>query len=234
VEELVKNDNFKAKKYDRALEDTFLKMDDMMKTPTGKKELFEFQRANDDNDDGSTLATFESLAGCTANVVLIIKNTIYVANAGDSRAVLSEGGKAVELSIDHKPDLEAERERISKAGGFITDGRINGNLNLSRAIGDFEYKKASNLSAKEQLVIAFPEVKSFPLTSQSEFILMGCDGIWESLTNEEIIAEVAKLNKSNNNDLQKTVEDLLDKLLAPDTTTGIGCDNMTSILITLK
>lgn len=74
---------------------------------------------------------------------MIYKNDLYVANAGDSRSVLCTGGKAKEMSKDHKPDDEKERERIIKAGGYVTDGRINGNLNLSRAIGDLEYKKNS-------------------------------------------------------------------------------------------
>jgi len=47
---------------------------------------------------------------------------------------------AFPMSEDHKPDNEVERLRISKAGGFVTDGRVNGNLNLSRALGDLEYK----------------------------------------------------------------------------------------------
>jgi protein phosphatase 1G len=63
---------------------------------------------------------------------------LYVANAGDSRSVLSDNGKAVELSFDHKPDNEEEMERIENAGGQIINGRINGGLNLSRAIGDLE------------------------------------------------------------------------------------------------
>ena len=53
------------------------------------------------------------------------------------------------MSIDHKPELEGERNRILKAGGFISDGRINSNLNLSRAIGDLEYKKDTTRSEKE-------------------------------------------------------------------------------------
>jgi len=71
---------------------------------------------------------------------------MYVANAGDSRTLLSCKGKPVEMSEDHKPENEIEKKRITGAGGFITDGRINGNLNLSRCIGDFEYKKDQNLS----------------------------------------------------------------------------------------
>lgn len=45
--------------------------------------------------------------------------------------------QAYNLSRDHKPDLEAEKERILKAGGFIHAGRVNGSLNLARAIGTF-------------------------------------------------------------------------------------------------
>jgi protein phosphatase 1G len=46
-----------------------------------------------------------------------------------------------DMSIDHKPDNVEEKRRIEKAGGFVSDGRVNGNLNLSRALGDLEYKK---------------------------------------------------------------------------------------------
>jgi len=54
----------------------------------------------------------ESCAGSTANVVVIKKNTLYVANAGDSRTIISQGGKAVQISIDHKPDNDIEKARI--------------------------------------------------------------------------------------------------------------------------
>jgi len=74
---------------------------------------------------------------------------LYVANAGDSRTVLSRGGTAKELSLDHKPENPIEKERVTKAGGFISEGRINGNLNLSRAIGDLEYKKNPDLKPQE-------------------------------------------------------------------------------------
>lgn len=62
---------------------------------------------------------------------------IYVANAGDSRCVLCrQDDVAFDLSADHKPEDSKEKERIEKAGGKITgDGRVNGGLNLSRAIG---------------------------------------------------------------------------------------------------
>ena len=75
-------------------------------------------------------------SGCTAVVALLRGNTLYVANAGDSRCVLSRQGRAIPLSADHKPEDEPEKARIERAGGVVTaDGRVNGGLNLSRAIG---------------------------------------------------------------------------------------------------
>lgn len=64
-----------------------------------------------------------------------------MANAGDSRSVLCRSGKAVALSEDHKPEMPKEEERIKKAGGSIMKGRVNGGLNLTRSLGDFDYKK---------------------------------------------------------------------------------------------
>lgn len=65
---------------------------------------------------------------------------IYVSNVGDSRCVLTEGTSTYDLSDDHKPDNEDEQIRITDAGGFVQDGRVNGELSLSRAIGDTYYK----------------------------------------------------------------------------------------------
>lgn len=218
--ELLANENYKKGNYKTALEETFMKMDVLMRAPAGKKELQDFL-ANDIDQNDAKYAV-ESNAGCTSNVVLIVKNKIYCANAGDSRAALHDSNdKIVELSVDHKPDNEPEISRIRKADGYVSDGRINGNLNLSRALGDFEYKKNEKLDQKEQLVIAFPDVKEVTIAANTDFLLMGCDGIWESLSSEELCSEAAKLLKSNGNDPKKTVEDLLDKLCATDTSSRI-------------
>ena len=52
--------------------------------------------------------------------------------------------KSEELSFDHKPDNEKEKERIEKANGFVNGGRVNGMINLSRALGDFYFKVNAN------------------------------------------------------------------------------------------
>lgn len=123
-------------------------------------------------------------AGCTANVILITPDKIFCANAGDSRAVICEGGEAVALSNDHKPENASEKERIEKADGFVAAGRTNGVLSLSRAIGDFDFKKNDNILQKDQIISAFPDVSLREIKKDTEFIICACDGIWDCLNNE--------------------------------------------------
>lgn len=190
-------------------------MDDLIQTPEGKKELMVIKSGDDESrHDG------ESFAGCTACVALIAKNELYVANSGDSRCIILSGGTAHALSEDHKPELDRERERIQKAGGYIVDGRINGNLNLSRALGDLEYKKNTDLKPSEQLISAVPEITKRTLTAEDELLVLGCDGIWECLTNQQI-AEFLQDKAREGKSVSKAVEDLLDNIVAPDTSSKI-------------
>jgi serine/threonine protein phosphatase PrpC len=75
--------------------------------------------------------------GTTSCVILITPDKIFCANAGDSRGTLSRSNKVVELSFDHKPDNEEEERRIQRANHYVSDSRVDGNLALSRAFGDF-------------------------------------------------------------------------------------------------
>src|ERR1700733_14424101 len=72
--------------------------------------------------------------------------------------------------------LVGEKARITAAGGFVDFGRVNGNLALSRAIGDFEFKKTAELPPEQQIVTAFPDVTEHEITSDDEFIVLACDG----------------------------------------------------------
>lgn len=69
-----------------------------------------------------------------------------------------------------------EKARIGAAGGFVDFGRVNGNLALSRAIGDFEFKKSAELSPEQQIVTAYPDVTVHELTDDDEFLVIACDG----------------------------------------------------------
>ena len=112
---------------------------------------------------------------------------MFVANAGDSRAVMGAGGKAVPLSFDHKPENEEEIKRIEAAGSTITDGRVDGNLNLTRALGDLKYKKKEELKAEQHPITANPDTYEYDITDDADFIIMGCDGVWETKSNDEMV-----------------------------------------------
>ena len=125
-------------------------------------------------------------AGCTSVVCVLVERDVVVANAGDSRAVLQRKNEVKALSYDHKPEHAIETNRISKAGGFVNQfGRVNGNLNLSRSIGDLKYKQNCDYGAADQIITAQPDIISTTLEEDDEFIILGCDGIWDCLTNEE-------------------------------------------------
>lgn len=84
----------------------------------------------------------------------------------------------MELSFDHKPENAEELNRITKAGGTVKEGRVNGNLNLSRAFGDFMYKLNEKIAFEEQIIISKPDINVVKREGKDTFILMGCDGIW--------------------------------------------------------
>lgn len=136
--------------------------------------------------------------GCTACVALITENEVYCANAGDSRCVISNDGKAIEMSIDHKPDMPSEKARIERAGGFVEDNRVKGILNLSRSLGDLEYKQDRNISVDNQMITCVPEIKVERLTKSHDFIVLACDGIWDCLTSQECITMVRDYLQNTN------------------------------------
>ncbi|KAI6784219.1 uncharacterized protein J7T54_004765 [Emericellopsis cladophorae] len=173
----------------------------------------------------------EEVSGCTACVALVAGKKVYVANAGDSRGVLGIKGRAKPLSQDHKPQLETEKNRITAAGGFVDFGRVNGNLALSRAIGDFEFKKSAELSPENQIVTAYPDIESHDLTDEDEFLVLACDGIWDCQSSQAVV-EFVRRGIAAKQDLEKICENMMDNCLASNSETGgVGCDNMTMIII---
>ncbi|KAI7903106.1 phosphatase 2C-like domain-containing protein [Cokeromyces recurvatus] len=202
------------KDYSNALIDAYMKLDD---------ELMKDQNFSYDP------------SGCTAVTALVTPDQkfIFVANAGDSRAIISTAGKSKPLSYDHKPIDPTESQRIVKAGGFVEFGRVNGNLALSRAIGDFEFKQNSNLSPKEQAVTCFPDVIEHAITEEDEFFVLACDGIWDCMTNQQVVNYIRQ-QLSQNIRLEEICEQMMDHCLAPDSDGGaVGCDNMSVIIVAI-
>jgi len=175
----------------------------------------------------------EEVSGCTASVAIVSKDKIYVANSGDSRTVLGVKGRAKPLSFDHKPQNEAEKARIQAAGGFVDFGRVNGNLALSRAIGDFEFKKSADLPPEQQIVTAFPDVEIHEINDDDEFLVVACDGIWDCQSSQAVV-EFVRRGIVAKQPLEAICENMMDNCLASNSDTGgVGCDNMTITIIGL-
>jgi len=175
----------------------------------------------------------DELAGTTAIIVLMKNDKMYCGNVGDSRGVASVRGRVQELSYDHKPGNEEETKRILAAGGWVECNRVNGNLALSRALGDFVFKKNEKKGADEQIVTAYPDVTVHDITDDHEFILLACDGIWDVMTNEEVV-EFVRIRVAQKMEPEEICEELMTRCLAPDCQMGgLGCDNMTVVLICL-
>jgi protein phosphatase 2C family protein 2/3 len=207
---LCKQDTFNAGNYEQSLKDCFLATDRaILSDPRYEEEV----------------------SGCTACVGLLNGETIYIANAGDSRSVLGVKGRAKPLSFDHKPQNEGEKARITAAGGFVDFGRVNGNLALSRAIGDFEFKKSAELAPEQQIVTAYPDVVAHELSDDDEFLVVACDGIWDCQSSQAVI-EFVRRGIAAKQDLDKICENMMDNCLASNSETGgVGCDNMTMIIV---
>ncbi|KAG4198949.1 hypothetical protein ERO13_A05G117800v2 [Gossypium hirsutum] len=140
--------------------------------------------------------------------------------------------EAYNLSKDHKPDLELEKDRILKAGGFIQVGRVNGSLNLARAIGDAEFKQNKSLPAERQIVTANPDINTVEICDDDEFLVLACDGIWDCMSSQQLVDYVREQLNSETK-LSAICERVFDRCLAP-TAGGEGCDNMTMILVQFK
>ncbi|KAI9849257.1 MAG: Protein phosphatase 2C 2 [Sclerophora amabilis] len=207
---IAKQDSFKEGNLEQALKDGFLATDRAI--------------LNDPRYE-------EEVSGCTASVGIISKSKIFVGNAGDSRTVLGVKGRAKPLSFDHKPQNEGEKARINAAGGFVDFGRVNGNLALSRAIGDFEFKKSAELSPEQQIVTAYPDVIMHEISDDDEFLVIACDGIWDCQSSQAVI-EFVRRGIAAKQELFRICENMMDNCLSSNSETGgVGCDNMTMTII---
>ena len=217
--ELIKSsDHFKAEKYADALVESFAKIDQLLATADGQKELMELVPSHDQTkyvpSRDSAAKRLAGKTGCTACVALVTQTSIFVANIGDSRCVVSKSAKAIELSMDHKPDLENEKKRIEASGGKVIGGRINGGINLSRSFGDLDYKKNDKKLPEEQIIISCPDIKIETIDENTDFLIIACDGVWDCIKSQEAV-EYFKGASATSKPPLETIEALFDKVLAP-------------------
>ena len=110
---------------------------------------------------------------------------LWVANSGDSRAVLCRAGAAVAMSEDHKPGRADELRRIRAAGHSVAGGRVDGSINLSRSLGDWRFK-STGVRPERCAVSSVPDVRRRTLARDDEFLVLACDGVWDRMTSQQL------------------------------------------------
>lgn len=178
-----------------------------------------FVRADYAFADNSSL---DISSGTTALTALIFGRNLIIANAGDCRAVLGRRGRAIEMSKDHKPNCTSERLRIEKLGGVVYDGYLNGQLSVARALGDWHMKSPKGSACP---LSAEPELQETLLTEDDEFLIMGCDGLWDVMSSQGAVT-VARKELMLHNDPERCSRELVREALKRNT-----CDNLTVIVI---
>jgi serine/threonine protein phosphatase PrpC len=169
------------------------------------------------------------LGGSTALCGVFEGHKVTVANAGDSRAILCQHPhEVIPMTTDHKPWLEPELNRIHKAGGFVDcNDRINGTLNCSRGIGDYALKSNRALTLDLQCVSPVPDVQTFDF-KPGDFVVMGCDGVFDKVTNEQV-AVFVRTGLKEGLSVQTVAEKLLKYCFDQQST-----DNMTCVIVVCR
>mgnify|MGYP006091663967 CR=1 FL=1 len=167
-------------------------------------------------------------SGCTSVTALVSDTHIIVSNSGDSRSVLGTNKTFRPMSFDHKPNNQIEQDRIVAAGSSVSMRRVNGDLAVSRAFGDFCYKQAKNVSAAAQAVTVDPDYEVHERTANDEFLILACDGIWDVMSNEECSAYVRSKMAEGFHDLDYICEALIDTCLEKGSK-----DNMSAVIVSL-
>ena len=189
-------------------------------------------------------------SGSCGIIALIQQNKLIIANVGDSRLVIFKKSSLFFSTEDHKPGSPSEKARIEKAGGTIyqtptlfplhqngkeieTPWRVlPGRLSVSRTFGDVEAKN-ENLGGMKNVVVALPDITEIELDQDFNFIVLGCDGIFDVLSNEEILEcvkivikekEIKEVNNTNISELCGYIADMIIKSsLAKDSYDNVSC-----------
>ena len=203
-------------------------------------------------------------SGSCAIILLIVDTNVYIANVGDSRCLISmnNGNKYLEVTQDHKPNSPKEIIRIKKNGGNIyqsqtiinnTDnidlnGKIligpyrvlPGRLSVSRTIGDVE-AKLIKFGGNPNVIISEPEIFYYNLNKENiDYFILGCDGIYDQMSNKEVLDCAWMILNEKNNILIKecknihSLSGLIVDLILKSSLARKSFDNVTCLFISLK
>lgn len=140
-------------------------------------------------------ANAENLNSGTTALCAMYRKTekkLYIGWCGDSQALITRLGNVRQIVTKHSPEVASEKKRIEDLGGVVlfwgSSYRVNGALSVSRAIGD---------AAHKPFISAEPEIECIDLDGEEDFVVMGCDGLWDELTEDQIAIFVYKKLKEN-------------------------------------
>ncbi|XWS14257.1 hypothetical protein CRYUN_Cryun36dG0107300 [Craigia yunnanensis] len=167
-------------------------------------------------------SSVSSSCGTTVLTALVLGRHLLVANVGDCRAVLCRKGVAVEMSQDHRPSYLPERKRVEELGGYIDDGYLNGYLSVTRALGDWDLKFPLGSASP---LIAEPDVRQIALTEDDEFLIIGCDGIWDVMSSQFAVSLVRR-GLRRHNDPEECAKEVVNEASRLNSS-----DNLTAIVI---
>ncbi|KAJ8766314.1 hypothetical protein K2173_022373 [Erythroxylum novogranatense] len=167
-------------------------------------------------------SSISSSCGTTALTALVLGRHLLVANAGDCRAVLCRKGVAVDMSHDHRPSFLPERTRVELLGGYIEGEYLNGDLSVTRALGDWALKLPYGSASP---LIAEPDVQQVVLTEDDEFLIIGCDGIWDVISSQAAVSLVRRTLRRHN-DPERCARELVKEALRLH-----SADNLTVVVI---
>lgn len=163
--------------------------------------------------------------GTTVLTALILGRHLWVANVGDCRAVLCRKGDAVEMSQDHRLSFLPERRRVEDLGGWFNDGYLYDSLSVTRALGDWGLKLPRGSASP---LIADPDVRQVMLTEEDEFLIIGCDGIWDVMRSQYAV-KLVRQGLRRHGDPHQCARELVKEALRLNTT-----DNLTVVVICLS
>jgi serine/threonine protein phosphatase PrpC len=240
---LQETESYKAGDFKKAMYEVNFQVDKELEDDSTVSQLWDLRKHNEDGQ--SYAGDYWPKAGTTATVVLLTKTHAYYSNCGDSRTIVVRDGKADQMTKDHKPEDPLETERIKKADGKVMDGRVDGFLAVSRALGDLEYKSDDDFPQDAQKVVATPDIVEMPLEG-IEYFALACDGVWDHRSNQQIADWfnekvyqnnfAAKKGKVSTNDMVKACDDLLDDILPKneDEVKKMKPDNTSVLLLEIR
>ena len=215
------------------------------------EERFKTKEALDENGE------IKDSSGSCGIILLIKKKRCIIANIGDSRLVIFKNRKITFSTIAHKPNYIIEKARIEMAGGKIyqtpsifplyQNGKkvdipyrvLPGRLSVSRTFGDIQAKD-EKFGGNKTVIIALPDITEIELNDEYNLIIMGSDGIFDVLSNEELLECIDIVLKEKeitgnikNEDIHQLCGDFTNMIIK-SALAKESLDNITCIVIALN